>query len=89
MTHTTSYYSSEGSVRGTCGHKHRTLNAALACIRRDELGCCAQGGYSDRVPVAHGSAAPVEQVWDEDGEEWYWAEARETAAADPWDGFRF
>ncbi len=37
-----------GSVRGSCGHKHRTLSGAAACLRRDRVGCKKQGGYSDR-----------------------------------------
>ena len=42
------HYTTWGSVRGTCGHKHRTIEAALACIYRDSVGCTRQGGYSDR-----------------------------------------
>ena len=49
MDKATTRYTTEGSVRGSCGHRHRTLDAARACLRRDENGCASQGGYSDRV----------------------------------------
>jgi len=38
-------------VRGNCGHKHRTLEAAEKCNDRDQAGCARQGGYSDRGVV--------------------------------------
>lgn len=38
----------EGSVRGNCGHRHRTLSGAVRCLERDSSGCHSQGGYSDR-----------------------------------------
>ena len=41
-------YTTKGSVRGCCGHKHRTIGAAHSCIERDQKGCEKQGGYSDR-----------------------------------------
>lgn len=41
-------YTSQGSVRGWCGHAHRRLDTALKCIERDHRGCKTQGGYSDR-----------------------------------------
>ena len=41
-------YTTWGSIRGGCDHEHRTLGAAYRCLRRDERGCAAQGGYSDR-----------------------------------------
>jgi len=37
-----------GSVRGSCRHNHRTLNAAIDCCDRDSSACKSQGGYSDR-----------------------------------------
>ena len=42
------YYQAEGSVRGNCGHHHRTVVAAQRCVSRDQDGCASQGGYSDR-----------------------------------------
>ena len=44
----TTTYTTEGSVRGSCGHKHRTLQGAADCLKRDAAGCRSQGGYSDR-----------------------------------------
>jgi hypothetical protein len=46
------YFTCEGSVRGPCGHKHGTHDAAQRCIDRDQYGCASQGGYSDRHVVA-------------------------------------
>jgi len=37
-----------GSVRGWCGHKHISLDAAKHCLRSDQAGCQSAGGYSDR-----------------------------------------
>jgi len=50
------HYTTRGSVRGCCGHKHRTIEAANRCQRDDQRGCASQGGYSDRgiVPVEDG-----------------------------------
>lgn len=41
-----------GSVRGECGHLHRTIEGAVKCKKRDNSGCKSQGGYSDRNIVA-------------------------------------
>lgn len=43
-------YSAIGSVRGSCGHKHRSLEAAVACLCRDQRRMTALPGrcYSDR-----------------------------------------
>lgn len=43
-------YEARGHVRGPCGHRHRTLEAARACAERDRKACAALGGgaYSDR-----------------------------------------
>lgn len=37
-----------GLVRGWCGHQHKTIEAARACVQRDKEGCRQQGGYSDQ-----------------------------------------
>lgn len=50
--HDKTYYTTTGGVRGSCGHKHRTLVAAAKCISRDDSGCGSQGGYSDRIIMA-------------------------------------
>ena len=49
------YWVTEGPVRGGCGHKHRSEDAAAACIQRDNRNVKKGGGpraYSDRVVVA-------------------------------------
>ena len=45
------FYHASGSVRGSCGHMHRTIVAAYRCAQRDVRDCHALGGgaYSDRV----------------------------------------
>lgn len=45
-------YRTYGPVRGYCGHTHRTVDAAIACLARDQRGCERQGGYSDRRIVS-------------------------------------
>lgn len=48
-------YTTQGSVRGGCGHKHRTISAALACRDRDQAEIrrhVGGGAYSDREVVA-------------------------------------
>ena len=45
------HYSTHGSVRGCCGHKHRTIDAAQRCVQSDQSGCKSQGGYSDRSVI--------------------------------------
>lgn len=45
-------YTCTGSVRGSCGHAHRTESGALRCLEADRRACRAMGGYSDRVIVA-------------------------------------
>ena len=45
------HFTTCGNVRGECGHKHRTPEAAWRCLQRDCAGCRQQGGYSDRVIV--------------------------------------
>ena len=51
MTDRAVRWTTEGPVRGSCGHMHRTEEAALACLDRDSRGCASQGGYSDRRVV--------------------------------------
>jgi hypothetical protein len=55
----------EGSVRGVCGHTHRTIEGAVRCIQRDASGCQGQGGYSDRmmVGVDDAGAAAIEDYY--------------------------
>ncbi len=46
-------YTCKGSVRGECGHTHRTLVGAARCLHRDQRACTSLGGgaYSDRTIV--------------------------------------
>jgi len=57
-------YTTIGSVRGCCGHKHRTIEAAVDCIKRDQSGCRSQGGYSDREVRYAGGAELRESDWE-------------------------
>lgn len=49
--HKPKHYTTDGPVRGSCGHKHKTREAARKCLMRDRVGCAEQGGYSDRKIV--------------------------------------
>ena len=53
MTTTTRYFCN-GDVRSDCGHAHRSIGAALACLQRDQRACGGLPGgssYSDRHVV--------------------------------------
>jgi hypothetical protein len=57
------HYVTEGSVRGSCGHKHRTLDGAIRCLHRE-----GQGGYTDRsIYTVANDGAREELVELEDG----------------------
>ena len=47
-------YFAIGSVRGWCGHHHRTIAAAVECKMKDHGGCRSLPGnaYSDRSVMA-------------------------------------
>jgi hypothetical protein len=47
------YFKAEGSVRGDCGHKHRTATAACGCMLKDQRDCVSVGGFSDRKVVKY------------------------------------
>ncbi len=47
-TTTGSHFRCVGSIRGWCGVKHRSIDAAGRCLREDQSGCQSRGGYSDR-----------------------------------------
>jgi hypothetical protein len=58
-------YTTDGSVRGDCGHRHRTLSGAIQCLARDQAGCKSQGGYSDRQ-IRHSDGSPLtEREYDQ------------------------
>ena len=48
-------YTTYGSVRGSCGHKHRTIASAVVCLTKDRKVCRRYGGYSDRRVGVHDS----------------------------------
>ena len=60
-------YTTNGSVRGQCGHVHRTIETAVRCLKRDGGGCASQGGYTDRIVVAvvNGRIEPLSDSEDE------------------------
>jgi hypothetical protein len=49
------HYIAVGSVRGECGHHHRTAHTAALCVKRDQRRCARLPGgdsYSDRTVYA-------------------------------------
>lgn len=52
----------EGQVRGSCGIRHRTLEAAVRCCERDMRHCQGLGGYSDRTPWRQGEGETLESL---------------------------
>jgi hypothetical protein len=46
-------FTASGPVRGSCGHAHRSQEAAERCAQNDAAACRRQGGgaYSDRKAV--------------------------------------
>lgn len=62
-------YSTYGSVRGTCGHKHKSIAAARKCLEEDQKGCASQGGYSDREIYREENGISWRPIWPpEEGE---------------------
>lgn len=58
-------YTTIGSVRGECGHQHRSILAAVRCQMRDSAGCAKHGGYSDRaVRHADGTRLSESEYYD-------------------------
>lgn len=57
-------YTCTGSVRGNCGHNHRTIEGAVRCCKADQRGCKSQGGYSDRSITANedGDSRPLTET---------------------------
>lgn len=56
-------YTTEGSIRGSCGHKHRTIETARKCLQEDQAGCRSQGGYSDRRIVEQTTRKMIYWEW--------------------------
>lgn len=65
MSDNTLKYTTSGPVRGTCGHKHRSIRTALDCLERDARSCRAAGGYSDRS-IERSDGTPLDR--DEENE---------------------
>ena len=63
-------YQNEGSVRGVCGHFHRTLSGCAACWHEDMSACTRVGGYSDRYPVAYDTPGSSRQLNDTERAQW-------------------
>jgi len=68
-------YRTQGSVRGRCGHNHRTLSGAVRCLKQDRKGCAVAGGYSDRdivridgVELTEGEYYAIDEFFDREGE---------------------
>ena len=61
------YYRCEGDVRGSCGVRHRTLEAAARCCARDQRACrgATSSGYSDRLPCKYVGGGQVELTDEE------------------------
>ena len=62
-------YTTSGSVCGQCGHRHRTLRAAVKCADRHMNACNRHGGYSDRYVVSvdpAGGESPLSEAEHED-----------------------
>lgn len=64
-------YTCVGSVRGSCGHDHKTIAAAVRCNDRDQKGCASQGGYSDRSIVAVGDDGYSRRLTEAEVDEMY------------------
>lgn len=58
-------YHGIGPVRGSCGHRHTTIQAAHRCIMRDGRVCKRLGGgaYSDRTVERLDGEPLTEDEW--------------------------
>jgi len=50
-------YTTNGSIRGSCGHRHRTIKAAVRCLAAERRRCNRARGYSDREVIRVDGAA--------------------------------
>lgn len=78
------YYVATGPVRGDCGHRHRTLTAAMRCVDRDARACAKLGGrllgpttirrsdgsYIETEPGDHGEGCCVSELDVQPGDAW-------------------
>lgn len=68
-------YETLGSVRGSCHHRHRTLEAAIACIERDRRACRALPGgtsYSDRDEIIGSDGSSYVEIYVDGGDVAEW-----------------
>jgi hypothetical protein len=63
-------YTTQGSVRGSCGHSHRTVSSALRCLQRDQHACVLVGGYSDRAVISSDGSLERETALIDDDDEY-------------------
>jgi len=76
---TKNYWIATGSVRGSCGHRHKTERSARKCAVKDAKGISRRypstfptRAYSDRYPKCMGDKEFCERT--EDDEELYYTE---------------
>jgi hypothetical protein len=67
------YYEARGRVRGSCGHRHRSILTACKCVNQDYRACRKLGGgaYSDRV-VRRLDGEPLSEAEDTEVVEVYY-----------------
>lgn len=58
-------YTTEGALRGKCGHKHKSIDGAIDCLDADEAVCLTRGGHTDRKILAIGPGFKRELNADE------------------------
>lgn len=58
-------YTTEGPLRGPCGHKHGNIESAIDCVDADEALCVTRGGHTDRRIFVVGSGIKRELDDDE------------------------
>lgn len=70
---TRKYYTCKGSVRGWCGHRHRSVETAVICCVRDHRKCRGPRGsnrYSDRS-VVYSDGTPLSESDIMKANQWY------------------
>lgn len=70
MTTYTYTTGASSDVRGCCGHKHRSVEAAKRCLENDARACRQRGGYSDRTRIVRSDGLWNTAVGLELGDEW-------------------
>ena len=63
-------FTTYGPIRGCCGHRHKTRDAAERCRQQDQNGCASQstGGYTDRDVAVIGDDGFL--YYDEECTDW-------------------